>query len=168
MPGYYDVLKKERQKRGYTQAEMAKLLGLSRSAYSLYESGKREPKIEVLQKIADALNISMNELTGYKYQGKIHMSDGSIKDFYAPDSPNEELTFKDKREIAHDLSELMEKFKEGESGALFFNGEEIEPESVDLLRDSLELALRRLKVINKEKYTPKKYRRAYKTDTPEE
>ena len=39
------------------------------------------------------------------------------------------------------------------------DGEELDPEAAELFRDELELALRRLKIINKEKYTPKKYKK---------
>lgn len=78
MARYYEVLKRERKRMGRTQAEMAELLGLSRSAYSLYESGKRAPKIETFQKITDALNISMDELIGYEYQRKVTIDNGGI------------------------------------------------------------------------------------------
>ena len=36
---------------------------------------------------------------------------------------------------------------------------DLDPEAAELFRDELEIALRRLKIINKEKYTPKKYKK---------
>ena len=53
----------------------------------------------------------------------------------------------------------MEKLSAGESGPASYNGEELDPEAAELFRDELEIALRRLKIINKEKYTPKKYKK---------
>lgn len=55
-------LKAERIKRGLTQSAMAELLGVTRSAYSLYESGRREPNVITLKNISDALGISLDDL----------------------------------------------------------------------------------------------------------
>lgn len=63
MPNYCESLKKERLVRGLTQEEMASLLGLKRSTYSLYESGKRVISDSALQRIAAMLNISYYELS---------------------------------------------------------------------------------------------------------
>lgn len=70
-----------------------------------------------------------------------------------------ELTAKDDRDIAKDLDNIMEKLTSGEDGPACYNGEELSPEAAELFRDELEIALRRLKIINKEKYTPKKYKK---------
>ena len=69
------------------------------------------------------------------------------------------LTTKDNKDIAKDLDNIMEKLSTGESGPASYNGEELDPEAAELFRDELEIALRRLKIINKEKYTPKKYKK---------
>ena len=37
-----------------------------------------------------------------------------------------------------------------------YDGEDLSDESIELFRDELEIALKRLKLINKEKYNPKK------------
>lgn len=82
------------------------------------------------------------------------------------------LTAKDQRDIKKDLNNIMEKLSSGDAGPASYDGEELDPEAAELFRDELEIALRRLKIINKEKYTPKKYKkqvmfyggnRAYKT-----
>ena len=57
MPDFYEALKQERTKRHLTQEEMANLLGVKRSTYSLYESGKRMPKTDTLDKIVEALDV---------------------------------------------------------------------------------------------------------------
>ena len=69
------------------------------------------------------------------------------------------LTPRDERDIKKDLDNIMEKLSSGEDGPASYNGEELDPEAAELFRDELEIALRRLKIINKEKYTPKKYKK---------
>ena len=69
------------------------------------------------------------------------------------------LNEKDNKDIAKDLDRIMAKLSSGEDGPASFNGEELDPEAAELFRDELELALRRLKIVNKEKYTPKKYKK---------
>ena len=53
----------------------------------------------------------------------------------------------------------MEKLQSGNDGPASYNGEELSPEAMELFRDELEIALKRLKIMNKEKYTPKKYKK---------
>lgn len=57
-------LRQLRRERGETQPELAKLLGLSRSAVSMYESGEREPKYELLTAIAAHYDVDLNYLLG--------------------------------------------------------------------------------------------------------
>ena len=57
-------LRKLRKARGETQPELAKLLGLSRSAVSMYESGEREPKYELLTAIAAHYDVDLDYLLG--------------------------------------------------------------------------------------------------------
>ena len=59
-----DSLRYYRVYRHYTQKEIAEYLGISRSAYTLYESGKRQPSIATLTKLADLYQISLDALTG--------------------------------------------------------------------------------------------------------
>lgn len=65
MPDLGDRLKEERTKKNLTQAAMADFLGIKRSTYSLYESGKREPNIETLQQMANVLETSLDKLIGW-------------------------------------------------------------------------------------------------------
>lgn len=59
-----EVLKQLRQKNNLNQMELAKIIGVSRSAISMYESGQREPDFETLETIADYFNVSMDYLHG--------------------------------------------------------------------------------------------------------
>ena len=55
-------IKEIRESLNMTQSELADKLGLSVHTVSKYEQGQRNPKIEMLQKIATALNVPVQEL----------------------------------------------------------------------------------------------------------
>ena len=67
-----------------------------------------------------------------------------------------QLTARDERDIARDLERIMEKLSNEEDGPASYDGEPLSPESAELFREELEIALKRLKIINKEKYNPNK------------
>lgn len=66
------------------------------------------------------------------------------------------LNSRDKRDIAKDVDSIMEKLSNKEYGPAAFNGEELTEASAELFKEELEIALKRLKLINKEKYNPNK------------
>ncbi|MBQ3265899.1 MAG: helix-turn-helix transcriptional regulator [Ruminococcus sp.] len=47
-----------------SQKELGSLVGLSESTISLYETGKREPDLATLKKLANYLNVTVDELLG--------------------------------------------------------------------------------------------------------
>lgn len=51
-----------RKKKGYSQRQLAEKLGTSPQNLAQYENGKRIPKIETLDKIASALNVSIADI----------------------------------------------------------------------------------------------------------
>lgn len=57
-------LKELRKERHLTQAALAEKVGLVESSICLYESGKREPDLTTLARIADCLNVSVDYLIG--------------------------------------------------------------------------------------------------------
>ena len=57
-------LKRYREKYNYSQEEIAEKINITQSAYSNYEKGKRLPNIEILIKLADIYDISLDILTG--------------------------------------------------------------------------------------------------------
>ncbi|MBQ7505338.1 MAG: helix-turn-helix domain-containing protein [Ruminococcus sp.] len=59
-----DNLKYLRQNKNLTQQKLADVLGISRSAIGMYESGEREPDFETLEAIADFFNVRFDELIG--------------------------------------------------------------------------------------------------------
>ena len=57
-------LKKIRTNKGLTQTEVANNLKISQQAYANYETGKRQPDQEMLAKIADYFDVSVDYLLG--------------------------------------------------------------------------------------------------------
>ncbi len=63
---FAENLKKFRKLAGFRQDDVAKIIGLDRSAYAYYESGKTEPSIANLKKIAQLFGIDINVLVGFE------------------------------------------------------------------------------------------------------
>mgnify|MGYP002627567058 CR=1 FL=1 len=55
-------LKRCRERMKMSQCELAMLLGLTQTTVSNYERGLREPSIEILLRIAQVLDTSVDEL----------------------------------------------------------------------------------------------------------
>lgn len=64
MATFADRLKQLRIDSGLTQPQLAKKLDMSNGAIGNYESGKRFPKYEDLEAIADLFNVNMDYLLG--------------------------------------------------------------------------------------------------------
>lgn len=61
---YAERIKSLRKERGLSQDQLAAMLGVSRSAVGMYETGKREPDFEICEAIADIFNVDMDYLIG--------------------------------------------------------------------------------------------------------
>ena len=57
-----EKLKECRKQAGYTQLDMAKLIGVARTTYAEYEQGKIQPPIDKVQKILRSLPMLRGEL----------------------------------------------------------------------------------------------------------
>lgn len=55
-------IKELRKSKGFSQKEMAELIGVNRSTYSNYENNNREPNVDTLTKIASVLDINVADL----------------------------------------------------------------------------------------------------------
>lgn len=62
-------IKAARKKAGMTQKELADKLGIPYQGISQYERGVRNPKIDTLEKIADSLGVTLEELLSARTQG---------------------------------------------------------------------------------------------------
>lgn len=57
-------LKELRSESGRKQHEVAKYLGITRPAYTAYESGSRQPDLETVKKLAEYFNTTTDYLLG--------------------------------------------------------------------------------------------------------
>lgn len=57
--GIGENIKKLRNKKGLTQKELAEIMGVTSITIQNYESNRREPKVEMLKRIADVLDASI-------------------------------------------------------------------------------------------------------------
>lgn len=64
-------LKELRKLNKLNQTKIAKFLKVAQITYSRYETGKSEPNIETLCKLADYYNISLDYLCGHNYSNDI-------------------------------------------------------------------------------------------------
>ena len=136
----YSVFEQLLQKFGVTAYKVSKETGVTQASLSTWKTGKSTPSSETLQKIADYFGVTVDYLmTGKK-----------------PEEKKPELSPRDERDIAKDLNKIMNKIERGEDGPLHYNGQELDEESLLLLKDAMNLALRQLKIINKGKYNPNK------------
>ena len=61
-----DILKKLRQDKKLTQAELAKKIGVTQSTIAGIEIGRREPSIELMTQLAEYFDVSVDYLLGIK------------------------------------------------------------------------------------------------------
>ena len=57
-------LKELRKAKGYTQNQVAIYCDITEKAYQNYELQAREPKLDILMRIADLYDVSLDYLTG--------------------------------------------------------------------------------------------------------
>ena len=73
---------KLREKRGLTQGNLAEKIGISRASLSHYETNRREPDYDTLEKIADFFNVSVDYLLGRTERPEVVLDD-DIREFVA-------------------------------------------------------------------------------------
>ena len=59
-----EIFKELREKKGFTQEQLASILNLSKNAISHYEKNINAPSIETLQRLADVFDVSIDYLIG--------------------------------------------------------------------------------------------------------
>lgn len=64
MSKFNERIKELRNRKNISQAVIAEYLGITKQAYSLYETGKREPDYETLLKIGEYFSVSVDYLLG--------------------------------------------------------------------------------------------------------
>jgi transcriptional regulator with XRE-family HTH domain len=77
---YGDRIAHLREKRSLTQEELSNKIGISRAALSHYETSRREPDYETINKIANFFNVTIDYLLGRTDQPQTVL-DVDIRDF---------------------------------------------------------------------------------------
>mgnify|MGYP000684669549 FL=1 len=124
---------------GISMNKLEETLGFGKGYIS--KLGNSTPNATKIKKIADYFGVTVD----YLMTGKDNLKEK------AP-----ELTAKDERDIAKDMENIRTKLLNGSDGPLSYDGEPIPKEDAELLLGQIELMMRRLKPINKEKYNPNK------------
>jgi transcriptional regulator with XRE-family HTH domain len=120
------ALKKLREEKRMTQAELSKALEISPSAIGMYEQGRRVPDVSTLKKIFAYFNVSIDYLLGNSTSKDIHVSN-------VPPLPSP----KNERDIVYNLEKMI----------IFLNSSAAKSTTEDdedraLLRTSLEIAMK--------------------------
>ena len=127
-----------------SRKEIAEKLGFSRGQIGNYEQGSREPDQETLLKISNFFDVSVDYLLG--------------KSEYRKFNP-EKLTDRDKKDIQNDLKNIMDDFRNKTSKQKYYNGVELDDDGLELMEAAMNIALEQIKIKNKKKYTPNKYKK---------
>lgn len=61
------LLKECRKKRGLTQYDASKIVGVARTTYADYENGKIQPPIDKIRKISEWLDLPLEKLMNIQY-----------------------------------------------------------------------------------------------------
>lgn len=62
MQKYFARLPELRKKKSLTQEQLAEMLGVNRTTVTLWERGINKPKIEMIEKLTEIFDCSINEL----------------------------------------------------------------------------------------------------------
>lgn len=132
--------------KNINQVDLCQRTGIPKSSMSMYLSGERSPRQNRLSQIAEKFDISEAWLMGYDVP--MERTD-SLTD--------ESLSHKDKRDILDILSSTKAELLSQEG--LMFDGDPASPEAIESILSAMEIGMEMAKKKNKEKYTPKKYKK---------
>ena len=117
MGDFQSIFRNLRIERGFTQAELAKKLNISRSTIGMYETGSREPDYETLEKIADFFNVDIDYLMGRKDRSVYYLNPETAQIAQEVfDNPDLRILFDAARDVSPDniklAAEMLKRFKE--------------------------------------------------------
>lgn len=143
-------IRRAREAKQMTQDELASRMGYkSRSTIARIENGDNDVSQSKLKKFSEILDVSIGFLLDGTDSG---------------DSTNEinnnlpTLNERDERDIQVRLQNILDDMTKDDTVALYNGGEPMDPETRELMKASLENALRISKLTAKKKFTPKKYK----------
>lgn len=136
----YEIFSKLLHTYGVTPYKVSKETGVSQSTLSDWKLGKITPKSDTMKKLADYFGVSIDYLmTGKK---------GTEKE--------PQLKPRDEKDIKEILSNTEQLLKQD---GLMFDGQPASPEAIDSILSAMQIGMEMAKKKNKEKYTPKKYKK---------
>lgn len=138
-------IKMLRQAKGWTQDELGEKLSVKRSAVSKYETGKVPLTDDTIRKLSEIFGESADYILG--------ANDSEVQ------NSKINLTEKDKKNIQKDLREIMDEYREQTDGTKYYNGVELQDEDFDFIETAMNVALEQIKLKNKKKYTPNKFKK---------
>lgn len=144
----YDIFMQLMEEKGVTAYRVAKDTGITQATLSRWKTGKVSPSIETLQVLAEYFGVTIDYL-----MGNTHADEQTPPETQKAPTLNK----KDERDIAKTLGQLKETL-ENEEG-LMFDGNPMTDEAKESILAAMEVGLQMAKLKNKEKYTPKKYRK---------
>ena len=122
---------------GKTQSDLINDLGFNKSAVSTWCNGSRLPRMDKVETLAQYFRINRSDLIDEK--------------------PPDPLTPRDERDIEKILDQTREQLLSQEG--LMFDGDPASPEAIESILSAMQIGMELAKKKNKEKYTPKKYKK---------
>lgn len=136
----YEIFEQLLQKYGVSAYKVSKATGVTQSTLSDWKRGRSTPKSENMKKLSDYFGVSIDYLmTGKESEDK----EPKLK-------PRDE---KDIKNILDNTEQLLK--QEG----LMFDGQPASQEAIDSILSAMQIGMEMAKKKNKEKYTPKKYKK---------
>ena len=115
-----------RKEHGYSQAHLAKLIGVAQNTISNWEQKKREPSQAELKKLAYHLDCSVDYLIGHTPFGKTFIFDSKVPSEFPlddtdtyPDRPIENLSFEELNDLLEQLYQVLERVSENTTDSSF-------------------------------------------------
>lgn len=105
-------LKYLRKSNNKTQQDIADILGITRPAYTAYEQGKRNPDYEILEKIADYYNVSLDYLLGRIVSVDTDINQNSLYFNPSPSMSNEYIQNASRVSRQKQMSSIPQRLKE--------------------------------------------------------
>ena len=136
----FERIENLRKSKGISQGKLEKELGFSNGSISKWKNSM--PTSERLQKVADYFGVTTSYLlTGMEEQQRSEIN----------------LTTRDEKDIEKILKQTEEQLISQEG--LMFDGKPASQEAIDSILSAMRVGMEMAKIKNKEKYTPKKYKK---------
>lgn len=176
-------MKLRRKEIGLSAEKVAMALGVSPATIYRYEKGDIEKvPSDVIEPLARILHTSAAYLMGWEddptdfedpelianvstpvlehFDGDVSRAiafQKAVEHDQAEEVASSGLNSRDRRDIAKYMEEMRDRLSNGE--ALMFDGEPLTPEAMESILAAMQVGMEIAKKKNKEKYTPKKYRK---------